>query len=69
MPLALKKCAKYSYDDWQEIFPTNDSMALIWKQDEQRETSRNMRLNNFLKSGQPSFLINSTYNLVPFCFG
>lgn len=41
-------------------------MALKWKQDEQRETNKNLRLKNILKSGQPKFLINSTYNMVPY---
>lgn len=41
-------------------------MALKWKRDEQRETNKNLRLNNILKSGQPKFLVNSTCNMVPF---
>lgn len=41
-------------------------MALKWKQDEQRETNKNLRLKNILKSGQPKFLINSTDNMVPY---
>lgn len=41
-------------------------MALKWKQDEQRETNKNLRLKNILKSGQPKFLINSTDNMEPY---